>query len=71
MASRTVTMSRVLRPGQDDDGTFDIEFWQRIGAEGIFAAAWEMVSECRSMRGENGDEPRLRRTVSRIVRPER
>jgi hypothetical protein len=61
-------MSRVLRGGQPDDGSFDAEFWQRVGAEGIFAAAWEMVGEQRAIRGEDGDEPRLQRSVLRVVR---
>ena len=61
-------MSRVLRGGKRDDGSFDADFWQRVGAEGIFAAAWEMVSEQRSIRGQDGDEPRLQRSVVRIVR---
>jgi hypothetical protein len=65
---RSVVMSRVLRGGQVDDGSFDLEFWQRVGAEGIFAAAWEMVSERRAMRGDDGDEPRLQRSAVRVVR---
>jgi hypothetical protein len=66
--ARSVVMSRVLRGGQPDDGSFDIEFWQRVGPEGIFAAAWEMVGELRAIRGEDGDEPRLQRSVVRAVR---
>ncbi|MEZ4301208.1 MAG: hypothetical protein R3B70_40105 [Polyangiaceae bacterium] len=63
-----VVMTRVLRNFEQDDGQFDLEFWQRVGAEGIFAAAWEMVQEVRSMRGEEGHEPRLQRSVCRLVR---
>jgi len=65
---KRVVMSRVLRNGEVDDGSFDIEFWQRVGAEGIFAAAWEMVSEARAIRGDDGDEPRLQRSVVRVIR---
>jgi hypothetical protein len=61
-------MSRVLRNGAKDDGTFDIQFWQRLGAEEIFSAAWDMVSETRNFRGEDGNEPRLQRSVLRVVR---
>jgi hypothetical protein len=32
------------------------------------AAAWEMVSEQRAMRGDDGDEPRLQRSIVRVVR---
>ncbi len=63
-----IVMSRVLRAGEVDDGSFDLDFWRRVGAEGIFAAAWEMVSEQRAFRGDDGDEPRLQRTVCRVVR---
>lgn len=61
-------MSRVLRNGAKDDGEFDLDFWQRIGAEGIFESAWDMVRERHAMRGEDGDEPRLQRSVLRVVR---
>ena len=62
-------MSRVLRPGQEDDGRFDHEFWRRVGAEGRFAAAWEMVSEVSAIRGGDGHQPRLQRSVVRVIRP--
>ncbi len=61
-------MSRVLRHGERDDGTFDLDFWQRVGAEGIFAAAWDMVNEVSSIRGGSGEQPRLQRSVLRVVR---
>jgi hypothetical protein len=61
-------MSRVLRNGAKDDGNFDIQFWQRLGAEEIFSAAWDMASETRNFRGEDGNEPRLQRSVLRVVR---
>lgn len=61
-------MVRVLRNRQEDDGSFDLEFWSRVGAEGRFAAAWEMVSEVAAVRGEHGDQPRLQRSVLRILR---
>ena len=52
-----------------DDGAFDRAFWQALGAERIFEAAWEMVAEVRAMRGEtDGDEPRLQRSLVRIER---
>jgi len=63
-----LTMSRVLRNGAKDDGSFDREFWRRVGAEGVFSAAWDMVREVRAFRGLDGDEPRLQRSVLRVVR---
>lgn len=65
---RRVVMSRVLRGGKRDDGSFDRAFWQKVGPAGIFAAAWEMVAEAEVMRGGDGDQSRLRRDVLRVVR---
>lgn len=62
------SMVRVLRSVKDDDGSFDLEFWERAGAEARFAAAWEMVIEAEAMRGEHVDQPRLQRSVLRVQR---
>ncbi len=61
-------MVRVLHSVKDDDGSFDLEFWERVGAEGRFAAAWEMVAESAALRGEHADQPRLQRSVVRVER---
>jgi hypothetical protein len=42
-------------PGQTDDGSFDRDFWRKIGPEGILEAAWDMVNEARAMKGLDGD----------------
>lgn len=63
-----VRMVRVLRHSSKDDGSFDLEFWRRVGPEGRFAAAWEMTSEVRTLRGEDADQPRLQRSVLRLLR---
>ena len=68
MRARSVVMARVLRNGQKDDGAFDLAFWQKVGPEGIFEAAWDMVREHRAIRGEDGDEPRHQRSVLRVIR---
>ena len=69
MSRPRVRMARVLRNGTRDDGSFDIEFWRRIGAEGRFAAAWEMVLEAQAIRGvKDAREPRLQRSVLRVER---
>jgi hypothetical protein len=70
-SSRTrnrVVMARVLHPGEQDDGSFDLEFWRRVGAEGRFAAAWDMVGEAAAIRGEDGRQSRLQRSVLRVQR---
>ena len=47
----------------DDDGRFDIEFWQRQGAQAIFNAALDMVTDYLTIRHGYADKPRLQRTV--------
>ncbi|NJL28271.1 MAG: hypothetical protein HC897_10445 [Thermoanaerobaculia bacterium] len=61
-------MSRVLRSGEVDDGSFDHEFWRQVGTEGRFAAAWKMVQEIEAIRGHDGDQPRLQRSAVRVER---
>lgn len=69
MEKQPVRMARVLRNGVQDDGSFDIEFWRRVGAEGRFAAAWQMVREADAIRGvQSVREHRLQRSVLRIER---
>lgn len=69
VAEHPIRMARVLRNGARDDGSFDIEFWRRVGVEGRFAAAWKMVCEAAAIRGEQSNrEPRLQRSVLRIER---
>ena len=69
MVEPRVRMARVLRSSTRDDGSFDIEFWRRVGADGRFAAAWEMVCEADAIREvQNARQPRLQRSVLRIER---
>jgi hypothetical protein len=63
-----VVTSRLLRPGERDDGTFDREFWQQLGTKALLTAMWTMVNDYRRMKGLPGNEPRLRRSVARLVR---
>jgi hypothetical protein len=37
-------MMRRIRLG-DDNGEFDLEFWQQLGSEARFAAAWDAVCD--------------------------
>ena len=61
-------MVRVLRDVAEDDGSFDLAFWAEVGAEGRFAAAWEMVEEREAIRGGDAVQPRLQRSVLRLQR---
>jgi hypothetical protein len=65
-----VRMARLIR-AVEMDRAFDLEFWDRVGAEGRFSAAWEMVLEVNAIRGKERHEPRLRRSVQTIQRPSR
>ena len=63
-----VIMSRVVRCKQHDDRSFDIEFWQKVGDAGRFAAAWQMIREIQLIRGQSGELPRMQKGVTRILR---
>ncbi len=50
------------------DRSFDIEYWQRLGPEAIFSAAWEMVVQAWEQKGRRAGELRLQRTVESVQR---
>jgi len=50
------------------DRSFDLEFWDKVGVEGRWSAAWEMTAEVQKIRGKDGDQPRLQRSVQSIQR---
>jgi hypothetical protein len=50
------------------DRSFDLVFWRKVGAEGRFAAAWQMISEVGAIRGKNIGESRLQRSIQNIQR---
>ena len=61
-----VVMARLAKKSALDR-SFDLEFWSAVGAEGRFAATWEMVAETAAMRGKDAGELRLQRSVLRSV----
>ncbi len=65
-------MKRVIKEQlirrNDDDRSFDREFWQEVGHEGRFSAMWDMISEAEYMKGKNAGESRLQRSVQTIIR---
>jgi hypothetical protein len=65
-----VRMARLIK-ATDLDRSFDLEFWEKVGAEGRFSAAWEMVLEVNAIRGKERNEPGLRRSVQNIQRTSR
>jgi len=66
-----VIMARVVRRKQHNDRSFDIEFWQKVGDAGRFAAAWQMIREVQLIRGQSGELPRMQKSVTRILRRSR
>jgi hypothetical protein len=52
------------------DRAFDIEYWQRLGPQTIFEAAWQMVVEAHSRDGRT-DDLELRRTLEHFHRKQR
>ncbi len=62
-------MERKVRLDQMDR-SFDVEYWQRLGPEAIFEAAWDLVVHAWKMKGRDPDELRLQRSVEAIRRLE-
>ncbi len=60
-------VARLVRR-DEDDRSFDLEFWQRLGPQARFEAAWEMVKEYWRKQGKDPAELRLRKSVERLVR---
>jgi hypothetical protein len=75
MAQRTETdterndfvMEGLTRIDQQDR-SFDIEFWQRQNSNARFAAAWELVVFAHQQKGRDESELRLQRTVESLER---
>ncbi len=67
MNSSKIRMARLVK-ASEMDRSFDLLFWEKVGAEGRFSAAWEMVSEVQAIRGKDSAEPRLQRSVQNIQR---
>lgn len=60
---------RLVRPGEDAEA-FDAEFWRAMTGEQRVEALWGMVLDAIAIKGgDPNDEPRLQRSVGRILRP--
>ena len=60
MPKKNLSKTRMARlvKAKDMDRSFDLLFWKRVGAEGRFAAAWQMVSEVNAIKGKDIGESR-------------
>ena len=70
MADRKVRMARLV-PQREADREFDVEFWQRAGAEARFAAMWQMVVDHHTRGGGDVRDLKLDKSVERIIRRRR
>ena len=64
---RRLVTGRLLH-GFDEEEAANREFWATYSGEERVALLWAMVREARAIRGLHGDEPRLQRSVGRLVR---
>ena len=51
-----------------DAERFDAAFWAAMSGDQKVEALWTMVLEARVLKGMDGDEPRLQRSVCRVQR---
>jgi hypothetical protein len=58
---------RLVRRGEGER-PFEREFWNRLTPEQRVECLWDMVLEARELKGLDGDEPRLQRSVVRLLR---
>lgn len=66
---KRVVMSRLV-PLKGLDRSFDLAFWRKVGPQGRFEAAWEMVRELPEWTFSRGRQQRLRRSSARLkLRP--
>jgi hypothetical protein len=63
--SKPQWMTRLVK-GAFPDRQFDIAFWQSLGDEAIFQAAWDMVVLAEETK--HGRKPTLQRTFTHLQR---
>ena len=63
-----LVMTRLVRRDEQNDRSFDIEFWQRLTDGQRLDAAWDMVVFDHMSKGKDPDELRLQRSVENLKR---
>lgn len=61
-----VIMSRKTPLKESNDNSFDFEFWDRIGDEGRFSAAWDIILNHGKWGNKNEGQSRLQRSVGTL-----
>lgn len=51
---------------ENNDRSFDLVFWHKVGPEGRFSAAWGMLKDYCLMKGKDASQQRLQRSVQNI-----
>jgi len=59
--------ARLVHQGEEER-EFDARFWRDMDPNLRVEALWDMVLELRTIKGLEGYEPRLQRSVSRVER---
>ena len=65
---KRLVMSRLVKRDEQNDRSFDIEFWQRLTDSQRLDAAWDMVVFAHTAKGKDPDELRLQRSVENLKR---
>ena len=65
---KRLVMSRLVKRDEQNDRSFDREFWQRLTDSQRLDAAWDMVVFAHTSKGKDPDELRLQRSVEKLKR---
>ncbi len=65
-----LVMTRLAKIEDQNDRSFDIEFWQRLSDEQRLNAVWELAVFAHTAKGRDPSELRLQRTVENLKRRE-
>jgi hypothetical protein len=65
MSHRRQVTTRVIRPGESPPEERD---WLEATPEERIEAVWTLTKACLGWEGQEADEPRLERSVSRVQR---
>ena len=68
MAEERKINVRLGRLGDDDDRLADYEYWDKLGDEARYQAAWELVVQAHELQGRDPNELRFQRSVENLVR---
>lgn len=63
-----VVMTKLARIEDQNNRSFDIEFWQRLTDEQRMQAVWDLVIFDYELKGKDLNELRLQRTVENLQR---